>query len=142
MTAPSGAGPALRGDRRASLVCRSAGGECPHRQGAARSIQLGGAVAPGAEASLRTHRRRTSAASLERACPAVPCAPARRSCELGYIYRTASLLRPARCYAPPPIFGRNYCKGLFYLHYTPPPPRAARASLPHCSSARVRVLQV
>ena len=37
------------------------------------------------------------------------------------IYRTASLLRPARCYAPPPIFGRNYCKGLFYLHYTPPP---------------------
>ena len=45
-----------------------------------------------------------------------------------YMYRTASLLRPARCYAPlPPIFGRNYCIGLFYLHYTPPPP-AGRSS--------------
>ena len=44
------------------------------------------------------------------------------------MYRTASLLRPARCYAPlPPIFGRNYCIGLFYLHYTPPPP-AGRSS--------------
>ena len=53
-----------------------------------------------------------------------------------------------RCYAllavtpPPPIFGRNYCIGLFYLHYTPPPSRAARAGLPYYSSARVRVLQV
>ena len=59
------------------------------------------------------------------------------------IYRTASLLRPARCYTPPPpTFGRNYCIGLFYLHYTPPPLWAARAGLPYCSSARVRVLQV
>ena len=43
-------------------------------------------------------------------------------------YRTASLLRPARCYAPPPppIFGQNYCIGLFDLHYTPPP--AGRSS--------------
>ena len=50
---------------------------------------------------------------------------------------------PCSLLRPPPIFGRNYCKGLFYLHYTPPPPpRAARAGLPYCSSARVRVLQV
>ena len=50
-------------------------------------------------------------------------------------YRTASLLRP-----PPPIFGRNYCIGLFYLHYTPPrwplEPVYGTAVL-----ARVRVLQ-
>ena len=50
-----------------------------------------------------------------------------------------------RCYAllavtpppppppPPPSFGRNYCIGLFDLHYTPPP-RAARAALRCCSS--------
>ena len=58
------------------------------------------------------------------------------------IYRTASLLRPARCYAPPPpppIFGRNYCKGLFYLHYTPPPAgRSSRfAVLQFCTCTRV-----
>ena len=57
------------------------------------------------------------------------------------IYRTASLLRPARCYAPPPppIFGRNYCKGLFYLHYTPPPAgRSSRfAVLQFCTYTRV-----
>ena len=53
------------------------------------------------------------------------------------IYRTASLLRPP----PPPIFGRNYCKGLFYLHYTPPPPPAGRSSrfavLQFCTCTRV-----
>ena len=44
-----------------------------------------------------------------------------------------------RCYAllavtpPPPIFGRKYYIGLFYLHYTPPP-RATRAGLRCCSS--------
>ena len=56
------------------------------------------------------------------------------------LYRTASLLRPARCYAPPPpIFGRNYCKGLFYLHYTPPPAgRSSRfAVLQFCTCTRV-----
>ena len=55
------------------------------------------------------------------------------------IYRTASLLRPARCYAPPPIFGRNYCVGLFYLHYTPPPAgRSSRfAVLQFCTCTRV-----
>ena len=49
-----------------------------------------------------------------------------------------------RCYAlltvtPPPLpppasptFGRNYCIGLFYFHYTPP--RATRAGLQYCSS--------
>ena len=40
---------------------------------------------------------------------------------------------PARCYAPPPIFGRNYCIGLFYLHYMPPP-GGARAGLLYCNS--------
>ena len=43
------------------------------------------------------------------------------------LYSTASLLRPARCYTPPPpTFRRNYCIGLFYLHYMPPP--AGRSS--------------
>ena len=49
------------------------------------------------------------------------------------IYRTASLLRPARCYAPPPISVRNYLM----------PPRGPLE--PVCSTAvlaRVRVLQV
>ena len=48
-----------------------------------------------------------------------------------YMYRTASLLRPARCYAPP-IFGQNYCIGLFDLHY----------GLRTAVLAHVRVLQV
>ena len=48
-----------------------------------------------------------------------------------------------RCYAllavtPPP---RNYCIGLFYLHYTPPPPPAGRSSrfavLRSCTGTRV-----
>ena len=43
-----------------------------------------------------------------------------------------SLLRPR-----PPIFGRNYCKGLFYLHYTPPPPRGPLE--PVCRTAVLHV---
>ena len=57
-------------------------------------------------------------------------------------YRTASLLRPARCYAPPPIFGRNYCIGLFDLHYTPPPRGPLEPVYGTAVLARVRVLQV
>ena len=50
-----------------------------------------------------------------------------------HTYRTASLLCPARCYAPPPYFR---VKLLYrYLHYTPP-----RRLV--CGTARVRVLQV
>ena len=52
-------------------------------------------------------------------------------------YRTASLLRPARCYTPPPPYFRAkllYRIILPPLH-APPPRRAARASLPYCSSA-------
>ena len=57
------------------------------------------------------------------------------------MYRTASLLRPARCYAPPLFSGEITVKG-YFTSITRPPPRAARAGLPYCSSARVRVLQV
>ena len=42
-----------------------------------------------------------------------------------------------RCYSPPPIFGRNCCIGLFYLHYTPTPPPPARAGLRYCTCLRV-----
>ena len=46
---------------------------------------------------------------------------------------------PCSLLRPPPIFGRNYCKGLFYLHYTPPP--AGRSSwfavLQFCTCTRV-----
>ena len=38
------------------------------------------------------------------------------------------------CYAPRPPFGRTSCIGLFYLHYTPPPPWATRAGMRYCSS--------
>ena len=38
-------------------------------------------------------------------------------------YRTASLLRPARCYPPPPIFGQTSCTGLFTSITRPPPTR-------------------
>ena len=41
------------------------------------------------------------------------------------MYRTASLLCPARCYAPPPYFRAKLLYRVIYLHYiyTPPPPR-------------------
>ena len=54
------------------------------------------------------------------------------------VYRTASLLRPARCYARPLFSGEITVKGYFTSITRPPP----RAGLPYCSSARVRVLQV
>ena len=48
-----------------------------------------------------------------------------------------SLLRP-----PPSIFGRNYCIGLFYLHYTPLPRWPLEPDYGTAVLARVRVLQV
>ena len=42
----------------------------------------------------------------------------------------------------PPIFGKNYCIGLFYLHYTPPSPCGPLALEPVCGTAHVRMLQV
>ena len=48
------------------------------------------------------------------------------------MYRTASLLCPARCYAPPPpplIFGRNDCIRVILPPLHPPTPWAARAGL-------------
>ena len=53
----------------------------------------------------------------------------------GHLARAYTVL--PRCYAPAPIFGRNYCKGLFYLHYTPPPPPPPPAG----RSSRFAVLQ-
>ena len=53
-----------------------------------------------------------------------------------YLYRTASLLRPAHCYArpPPPPYFRE--KSLFRVILPPlhAPPRTARAGLRYCSS--------
>ena len=58
--------------------------------------------------------------------------PVRIEAEGKYLlYRTASLLRPARCYAPPPPYFRAK---LGYPITRPPPPRAARAGLRYCSS--------
>ena len=51
------------------------------------------------------------------------------------LYSTASLLRPARCYTPPPPYFQ--AKLLYRVILPPlhaPPPRAARASLRYCSS--------
>ena len=71
---------------------RSAGGECPHRQGVARPIQLGGAVAPGAEGEFaHAPAADQCTASLERARPAAPRAPARRT-RLQYFVPSVSLL--------------------------------------------------
>ena len=79
------------------------------------------------EASPVLHRRAFSVVRRKHACDChliqVLLSPYNHSRGFSRLYRTASLLRPARCYAPPLIFGRNYCIGLFYLHYTPPPPR-------------------
>ena len=65
-------------------------------------------------------------------------------------YRTASLLHPARCYAPPPPPPPYFRAKLLYRVILPPlhapPPRAARAGLRyailHAVLARVCVLQV
>ena len=59
------------------------------------------------------------------------------------MYRTASLLRPARCYAPPPLFsGEITVKGYFTsITRPPPPPPAGRSSrfavLQFCTCTRV-----
>ena len=56
----------------------------------------GGAVAPGAEASLRTHRRRTSAATARREhAPLRRALPLTELRELGYIYITRRMQRIA-----------------------------------------------
>ena len=69
----------------------------------------------------------------------IQCRPIYAGCTY---YRTASLLCPARCYAPPPtIFGQNYCIGLFYLHYTPPPCGPLEPVCGTAVLARVLVLQ-
>ena len=48
-----------------------------------------------------------------------------------------------RCYAPPPpIFGRKYCLGLFYLHYTPSPHGPLEPVCGTAVHARVLVLHV
>ena len=52
-----------------------------------------------------------------------------------------------RCYAllavtPPPLFSGEITVKGYFTSITRPPPRAARAGLRYCSSARVRVLQV
>ena len=53
-----------------------------------------------------------------------------------------------RCYAllavtpPPPYFRAKLLYRVFHLHYTPPPPRAARPVCGTAVLARVRVLQV
>ena len=41
--------------------------------------------------------------------------------------------------APPLIFGRNYCIGLFYLHSTPPPPPPRGPLEPVCRTAVLHV---
>ena len=54
-------------------------------------------------------------------------------------YRTASLLRPARCYAPPPLFsGEITVKGYFTSITRPPAGRSSRfAVLQFCTCTRV-----
>ena len=56
-----------------------------------------------------------------------------------YIYRTASLLRPARCYAPPLFSGEITVKGYFTSITRPPPAgRLSRfAVLQFCTCTRV-----
>ena len=60
---------------------------------------------------------------------------------VNYMYRTASLLRPARCYAPPPplFSGEITVKGYFTSITRPPPAgRSSRfAVLQFCTCMRV-----
>ena len=59
---------------------------------------------------------------------------------INFTYRTASLLRPARCYAPPPLFlGEITVKGYFTSITRPPPAgRLSRfAVLQFCTCTRV-----
>ena len=70
------------------------------------------------------------------------------TCTCTYIvYRTCTCTVLPRCYAllavpPPPLFSGEITVKGYFTSITRPPLRAARADLPYCSSARVRVLQV
>ena len=58
--------------------------------------------------------------------------PCHASCILHVPYCLA--VTPCSLLRPPPYFQAKLLYRVFHLHYTPPPPRAARAGLRYCSS--------
>ena len=59
--------------------------------------------------------------------------------ELEKLYRTAPLLRPARCYAPPPLFSGEITVKGYYTSITRPPPPPRGPLEPVCRTAVLHV---